>query len=111
MTKLLFIFILTLLCGCSASRRPDGFYRISDSPRENIVGKAIVPVDDFGTCVIDSMDGMLFIQGKLKPEARVRFAEATEKLIGHRIGFVFSDSIVMAPQINCRIDSGNFQII
>lgn len=27
-----------------------------------------------------------------------------------RIGFVFKDSVIMAPTVNCRIESGSFTV-
>ena len=37
-------------------------------------------------------------------------ADNTESRIGKRIGFVFNDSVIMAPTINCCIESGGFTI-
>lgn len=52
----------------------------------------------------------LLIQGRVKPEKRQQWAEGTERLIGKRLGFVYNDSVITAPQINARIESGAFQI-
>lgn len=53
---------------------------------------------------------MAIIEGKLKTGKVKKWADATENRIGKRIGFVFNDSVIMAPTINCRIDSGSFTI-
>lgn len=44
------------------------------------------------------------------PSDRNHWTDATESRIGKRIGFVFNDSVIMAPTINCRIESGGFTI-
>ncbi len=53
---------------------------------------------------------MAVIEGKLKAENVQKWADATESRIGKRIGFVFNDSVIMAPTVNCRIESGSFSI-
>lgn len=54
---------------------------------------------------------LVAIQGMVKAEKRQQWADGTERMIGKRIGFVYNDSVVTAPQINARIESGSFQII
>lgn len=100
-----------LLCSCSVSHHVNGFYELSDYPDNTIIGKPIATVSDFERVSIQTVGDMNVIEGRLNPDARIIFANATERLTGHRIGFVFNDSIITAPQINSRIDSGNFQII
>ncbi|MGC8141419.1 SecDF P1 head subdomain-containing protein, partial [Salmonella enterica] len=51
-----------------------------------------------------------FIQGVLKQDKIPVWADATEQRIGKRIGFVYKDSVIMAPSVNCRIESGSFSI-
>lgn len=109
--KYLTILLLAMLSSCSTPHKINGFYAVGDYPDDVIIGKPIVTVPDFERVSLNSSTGTLFIDGKLDPAATKRFADATERLQGHRIGFVFNDSIIMAPQINCRIESGNFQII
>lgn len=46
----------------------------------------------------------------LKADKVRKWADATENRIGKRIGFVFNDSVIMAPTVNCRIESGSFTI-
>ena len=53
---------------------------------------------------------MAIIEGKLKADKVQKLADSTENRIGKRIGFVFNDSVIMAPTVNCRIESGSFTI-
>lgn len=121
-TKLI-ISLLTLLflilCACSSRHRVDGWYQVAESTDNSIVGKPLAAVKDFdGTEIVcdtfiihgDTIT-QLSIQGCVKPEKRQQWADNTERLIGKRLGFVFNDSVITAPQINARIESGSFQII
>lgn len=105
-----FVITAALLCACTATHRPDGWYPVSDS--NHIEGKAIATVADFETVVLDttSIPGVAFIKGKLKPNVIGKWTDATEQRIGKRIGFVYNDSVIMAPTVNCRIESGTFTI-
>lgn len=118
-SSLAFLMILLLiLCACSSHRRADGWYPLSDYPDNRIVGKPLATVKDFervvivrDTFIIESDTvSQLLIQGRLKPEKRQQWADGTEHLIGKRLGFVYKDSVITAPQINARIESGSFQI-
>ena len=53
---------------------------------------------------------MAVIEGKLTADKVNEWADATEHRIGKKIGFVFNDSVIMAPTVNCRIESGSFTI-
>lgn len=53
---------------------------------------------------------MAVIECKLKVNKVQKWADATENRISKRIGFVFNDSVIMAPTVNCRIESGSFTI-
>lgn len=107
-----------ILCACSTHRRTDGWYPIADYPDNSIVGKPLVTVKDFDRITIlrDTfiIEGdtviQLLIQGRVKSEKRKQWADGTEQLIGRRLGFIFNDSVITAPKINTRIESGNFQI-
>lgn len=44
-----------------------------------------------------SYPDMAVIEGKLKVDKVQKWADATENRIGKRIGFVFNDSVIMAP--------------
>ena len=111
--------LLLILCACSSHRWADGWYPVNDYPDNSIVGKPLATVKDFesvaivrNTFIIESDTVIqLLIQGRVKPEKRQQWADGTERLIGKRLGFVYNDSAITAPQINTRIESGSFQII
>lgn len=111
--------LLLLLCACTSHRKADGWYPVADYPDNSIVGKPLATVDDFesvvivrDTFIVDSDTvSQLLIQGRVKPGKRQQWADGTERLIGKRLGFVYNDSVITAPQINARIESGSFQII
>jgi hypothetical protein len=111
MKEIVIISFLIILCSCATPHRANGFYEVADYPDDRIIGKPIVTVAEFEKITLNTHDSITLIEGRLTPSATEIFANATEKLIGHRIGFVFCDSVVMAPKINCRIDGGRFQII
>lgn len=112
------MMLLLILCACSSHRKADGWYPLVDYPDNSIVGKPLATVKDFesvaivrDTFIIDSDTvSQLLIQGRVKPEKRQQWADGTERLIGKRLGFVYNDSVITAPQINARIESGAFQI-
>ena len=98
------------LISCSPNQRDDGWYPVDNS---NIVeGNVIATTTDFEVVSLDTVTvpGTAFIQGKLKQTKVDSWTEATERRIGKRIGFVFNDSVIMAPTVNCRIESGSFSI-
>lgn len=110
--------LLLILCACSSHRKVNGWYPLADYPDNRFVGKPLATVKDFervaivrDTFIIDSDTvSQLLIQGRVKPEKRQQWADGTERLIGKRLGFVYNDSVITAPQINARIESGSFQI-
>ncbi len=106
------IFLCVLLGACSSAHRVDGWYPVADIPENKIEGKAIVTTKDFATVSLDTATSpdIAIIEGKLKADKMRKWADATESRIGKRIGFVFNDSVIMAPNINCRIESGSFTI-
>ncbi|MDE6080017.1 MAG: hypothetical protein K2G35_08150 [Duncaniella sp.] len=106
------IFLCVLLGACSSAHRVNGWYPVADIPENKIEGKAIVTTKDFATVSLDTATSpdIAIIEGKLKADKMWKWADATESRIGKRIGFVFNDSVIMAPNINCRIESGSFTI-
>jgi len=110
--------LLLILCACSSHHKIDGWYPLADYPDNSIVGKPLATVQDFervaivrDTFIIESDTVIqLLIQGRVKLEKRQHWAEGTESLIGKRLGFIYNDSVITAPQINARIESGSFQI-
>lgn len=123
MTKLIsYLIILISVVGASCSfkseQRINGWYEIKDHDGKDFIGHLVAPVSDFKTVAIekhcietDNENTTIYLlQGKIKDDKLDQWADETERLIGHRLGFVYNDSIITAPQINCRIESGNFQI-
>lgn len=111
MKGIVIVSFLIILYSCATTHRVNGFYEIADYPDDRIIGKPIVTVADFEKVTLNTYDSITLVEGRLTHDATETFANATEKLTGHRIGFVFCDSVVMAPKINCRINGGRFQII
>lgn len=106
------IIVCFVLGACSTAHRVNGWYAVADSPENKIEGKAIVTTEDFDVVILDTLSypDMAVIEGKLKVDKVQKWADATGKRIGKRIGFVFNDSVIMAPTVNCRIESGSFTI-
>lgn len=118
-TKVLLPVAITAICACSTHHRANGWYPIADYPDDSVVGEPLVTADDFENIVMftdtfimagDTVTQML-IQGYVSPEKRSKWADGTERMIGKRLGFVYNDSVITAPQINVRLESGTFQII
>lgn len=112
----LILFIL-LLNGCKSSppSRPNGWYTITDGVSDSISKDPIATVKDFSALKIDSFQTQdkkttYQILGTLNNDKIKAFAEATEKAIGHRIGFLFNGKIIEAPKVNYRIEGGRFLI-
>lgn len=98
------------LIACSTNHRDNGWYPVDNS---NIIeGEVIATTADFEVVSLDTVTtpGGAFIQGKLKQDKVDNWTDATGRRIGKRIGFVFNDSVIMAPTVNCRIESGSFSI-
>ena len=110
--KKMIAFAITSLIffACSTAHRDNGWYPVDDS--DNIEGEAIVKTNDFERVSLDTVTDpdIAFIQGVLKQDKIPVWTNATEQRIGKRIGFVYKDSVIMAPSVNCRIESGSFSI-
>lgn len=106
------IIACLILGSCSSVHRVNGWYPVTDEPDNRIEGKAIVTTEDFDIATLDTVfyPDMAVIEGRLKADKLQKWADATESRIGKRIGFVFKDSVIMSPTINCRIESGSFTI-
>ena len=106
------IFLCVLLGACSSAHRVNGWYPVADFPENKIEGEAFVTTKDFAEVSLDtvSVPDMAMIEGRLKVAMIQKWADATESRIGKRIGFVFKDSVIMAPTVNCCIESGSFTI-
>ena len=117
---LLVIAFLSVALGSAYQHQPqsvvtgnleNGWYYIVDGTQDSIVPTPIVTVKEFGALRVDSdYYGVYSIVGQVRRSKRQAWADATERWIGKRIGFVFNDSLITSPQVNMRIESGNFQI-
>lgn len=117
---LLVIAFLSVALGSACQHQPqsvvtgnleNGWYYIVDGTQDSIVPTPIVTVKEFGALRVDSdYYGVYSIVGQVCRSKRQTWADATERWIGKRIGFVFNDSLITSPQVNMRIESGNFQI-
>ena len=112
MKLIIAIFFTAILGACSSAHRVNGWYPVADIPANKIEGNVIVTAKDFDVVNLDtvSFSDMAIIEGKLRAGKVKKWADATENRIGKRMGFVFNDSVIMAPTINCRIESGSFTI-
>ena len=99
---LLVIAFLSVALGSACQHQPqsvvtgnleNGWYYIVDGTQDSIVPTPIVTVKEFGALRVDS-----------------DYYGVYSIVIGKRIGFVFNDSLITSPQVNMRIESGNFQI-
>ena len=93
------------------SLKENGWYHIIDGQQDSISNEPIVTAIDFVelNLVYDSFDKSV-ISGKVSKFKLNKWADATEKSIGKRIGFIFNDTVITDPQVNARIESGYFQI-
>lgn len=93
------------------SLKENGWYHIIDGRQDSVSHEPIVTAKDFVelNLAYDSFDKSV-ISGKVSKLKLNKWADATEKSIGKRIGFVFNDTVITDPQVNARIESGYFQI-
>lgn len=112
------LIILFLISACGSRHKIDGWYPVADYPDNTVVGKPLATVRDFDVITLERVTQIVegdtvkqvLIYGKVKPEMKRSWADGTERLIGHRLGFIYNDSVIMAPNINVRIESGSFEI-
>ncbi len=91
--------------------RENGWYRIIDGQKDSIASQPIVTVKEFAALRLDKdVFGKAAIIGRVSKHKLQAWADSTEQLIGKRIGFIFNDSVITAPQVNMKIESGTFQI-
>ncbi len=95
-------------------KRENGWYYLYDNRKDSISTDAIVTVKDFVALALDSTlsSGKMVYQiyGTISKHKRNKWADATEKAIGNRIGFIYNDEVIASPQVNMRIDGGRFSI-
>lgn len=91
--------------------KENGWYYITDNTQDSLSETPIVTIKDFVVLRLESdASGKSVITGSVSKHKRDKWADATERSIGKRIGFVFEGKVITAPQVNARIKSGNFQI-
>ena len=121
MKNKLFVTALLSVCMLSACHREqvsrmngkleNGWYHIAEGTKDSVIPTPIVTVKEFVTLKLDTdYYGIYAITGQVCRSKRQTWADATERWIGKRIGFVFNDSLITSPQVNMRIESGAFQI-
>lgn len=114
--ELLLLTILSIGFVSCNFNRPNGWYYITDGANDSVSSNPIVTITDFETLILDSsvsiQKGEITYQiiGTMNEQASKKWADATEKSIGKRIGFIYNDEVVCDPYINCRIESGSFAI-
>ena len=91
--------------------RENGWYCIIDGQKDSIAPRPVVTVKDFAELRLEKdFFGNDVITGQVCEHKLKAWADSTEQLIGKRLGFVFNDTVITAPRVNGRIDSGTFQI-
>ncbi len=97
-----------------ARKRENGWYHIHDNRKDSISDSPIITVKDFVGLGLDSTlsSGRIVYQiyGTVSKHKRNKWADATERAIGKRIGFVYNDEVITSPLVNMRIDGGRFSI-
>ena len=101
--------------GCMDNREKlhyeNGWYHVIQGQEDSIAREPIVTVKDIVRLRLDSdYFGKYAIVGQISKHKLKRWGDETEKAIGQKIAFVFNDTVITAPQVNCRIESGTFQI-
>lgn len=95
----------------SVKHRENGWYRIMDGQKDSIASRPIVTVKEFASLRLEKDPfGKAVITGSVSKHKLRAWADSTEQLIGQRMGFVFNDSVITAPRVNMRLESGMFQI-
>lgn len=109
--QLLFLCAFCFVNCNKSSHRVNGWYHIISGQEDSIAHEPIVTVKDFDALRLDSdAFGKYVITGQISEHKIAKWANETEKAIGKQIAFVFNDSIITNPTVNCRIESGAFLI-
>ncbi len=91
--------------------RENGWYRIIDGQTDSIASTPIITVKEFTDLRLDEdYFGKSVIIGNVSKHKLQAWSDSTEQLVDKRMGFVFNDSVITAPRINMRLESGTFQI-
>ena len=96
---------------CQNKFQENGWYHILSGQTDSISQEPIVTIKDFISLRLETdYFGKNVISGQISKYKSNKWAKETEKAIGRQIAFVFNDSIITDPRVNCRIESGAFQI-
>ena len=122
MRSILFAFAALMLAASSVTGAPDGdrgqaagrengWYRIIDGVADSIAPRPVLTVKEFAELRLDTnYFGNPIIIGRAS-RCKVRaWADSTDAITGHRLGFVVDGKVVTAPRVNSRIESGMFSI-
>lgn len=91
------------------THRENGWYHILSA--DSLSAKPIITVKDMvGLKLEKDYYGKYAISGQISKHKINKWADETEKSIGKQIAFVYNNSIISAPQVNARIESGTFMI-
>lgn len=91
------------------THRENGWYHVLSA--DSLSAKPIITVKDMvGLKLEKDYYGKYAISGQISKHKNNKWADETEKSIGKQIAFVYNDSIISAPQVNARIESGTFMI-
>ncbi|MEG0559432.1 MAG: hypothetical protein RR513_02850 [Muribaculaceae bacterium] len=116
LSKFWLLTIMSIWFISCTSDRSNGWYYIADEEKDSISITPIVIVADFETLELDSSvniqkgDVVYQICGTMNKQASMKWAKATEKQIGKRIGFIYNNEVICDPYVNCRIENGRFAI-
>lgn len=107
--------ILLLLAGCQHKsviiHRENGWYHVTGSPNDSLSLDPIVTTKDFISLKVENYTGKYALRGQLSQYKIKKWAKETEKAIGHRIAFLFNDSILTTVCVNKKNENGIFEII
>lgn len=108
------IFIVGILMMSCGKSMPDGWYHVQKDETDGIIGEPIVTVDDFTGLKLDSFliqTTMYYkIDGRVIAAKSKRYIDATEKLVGKQMGFVYKGKIICSPMLNMRLSNPSFSI-
>ena len=91
------------------THRENGWYHVLNA--DSLSAKPIITVKDMvGLKLEKDYYGKYAISGQISKHKINKWADETEKSIGKQIAFVYNNSIISAPQVNARIESGAFMI-
>ena len=95
----------------ATTHRENGWYHVMQGQEDSIAHEPIITVKDFIALRLDSdySDNYVLV-GQISKHKLKIWGNETAKAIGQKIAFLFNDSVITAPQVNCRLGSDTFQI-